>query len=912
MINKSEAIKAFLTAKAHPDLHPLYNRGMEVQVNVAQGKGNRIEVGGLGTTKAGIAFTDGSETWKSFRIPAKAMSTPVDNDGSMSFNLDLHVEGIGLTGWDWLQKKSMWVAYDFDAMMGHSDKHTKKLSECELEEVQKAVTGLPFVTVRRSTSGKGLHLYIFLEGVPTDNHTEHAALARSILSYIAGITGYNFTDKVDICGGNMWVWHRKMLGTDGLKLIRAGGVFPSAKVPANWRDHLNVIAKKTTRVVPQIIGVAPSSFDELSGQRSKVKIDTDHLALVNFLNERGYPGWWDADNHMLITHTYYLSEAHKHLKMKGEFHTLSSGKDAGADINCFMFPTRNGSWAVRRYGNGTQEHPSWVQDGKGWTRCYFNRELCLDDVARMARAVELDTGGYEFSSGQIGCDALLKLGIDVQVPPEVKNRKMRVKEARQDNKILVLFPEIKGEVFQGDAMSGWLSERGFYRRLYVNSRGGTPDEVISLGDWDDCVRHIISENGEDLGWVVCTDDGTWRHEPVHHVKLFIGSKGVGRKDIDIILGQAISQAWVVVNLPFQPEYPGDRRWNRSSARFKIAPTLDGESLSYPTWQRLLSHSGSSLDGVVTEHPWCKANGVLCGADYLKIWFASLIKHPQQPLPYLAFYGPQDSGKSSLHEAFCQLILDGGYMDGGLALTSGGNFNGELQDSILATLEEIDLRKGPIVQKMKDWVTSPQISIHIKGQTPYKAPNYTHWIHCVNDRDFFPVFPGDTRVTMMLVPQLSADQKIPKRDLWRQLEKEAPDFLAALLATDIPDSRDRLMIPVIRTADKEAAEYCAMDLVQQWFQQETTRANGHSIAYHEALAAFNTWAGPEEAENYGKIKFTRSIPQDVPKGRVSGLTGPDKQREFLGNISLDPTAKPTGEKWVSMGLFMRKVKDTPVG
>ncbi len=180
MVVKSEAIKAFLKVKTYSDLYELYGKNMEVQVVVSQGEGQRIDVAGT-TGKNGFAFSDNVETWRPFRIPAKAMSEPVDNDGEMNFNLDNHVEGIGMTGWDWVNKLSRWVAYDFDAMLGHSERHSKKLSEVEMKEIHDTVTKLPFVTLRRSTSGKGLHLYIFLEPVKTDNHTEHAALARAIL-----------------------------------------------------------------------------------------------------------------------------------------------------------------------------------------------------------------------------------------------------------------------------------------------------------------------------------------------------------------------------------------------------------------------------------------------------------------------------------------------------------------------------------------------------------------------------------------------------------------------------------------------------------------------------------------------------------------------------------------------------------
>jgi hypothetical protein len=902
---KSEAIKKFLEAKSHSDLAKLYHKGMEVQVNAAMDEGRRIEMGGPGT-KSGFAFTDGIETWRAFRIPKKAMSEPEDNDGGMTWNLEKHVEGIGMTGWNWQEKKSLWVAYDFDSMMGHSEKHQKKLNEAQLLEVQKAVTDLPFVTLRRSTSGKGLHLYIYIEGIETATHTEHAALARAILSHISGLTGFNFADKVDICGGNMWVWHRKMLGTNGLTLIREGGILPASKIPTNWRDHLNVISRKTTRLVPKIEGVPSDTFLELSGCRSKVVLTQDHLKLINWLNDRNCPGWWDSDNHMLITHTYHLREAfeEKSLGIKGEFTTVSSGRESGFDINCFMFPMKNGAWAVRRYGMGTQETKMWIQDGKGWTRCYFNRELTLDDVARMYDAVELEHGGYQFPSVEQGKNALLKLGITIEVPNWITGRAMKVREARQDYKILVMISSIKEDAKHD--MKGWLEEKNYYRRLFNNPIAGTADDSFALGDFDDIVRHIISENGEELGWVINTDEGSWIHQPIHNVKLFLVSKGIGKKDIDIILGRAVNQAWRVVNKPFEPEYPGDRQWNRSSARFKIAPTLDGEALSFPTWQRILVHCGKSLDAPIAENQWCKANGVMTGADYLRLWFASLIRFPQQPLPYLALYGPQDSGKSTLHEAFCQLILDGGYMDGATALESQGGFNGELQDTILCTLEEVDLRNKRVYAKVKDWVTSAQISIHVKGLTPAKAPNYTHWIQCVNDRDFIPVFPGDTRLTVLFVDSIPNDQKIPKRDLWTLLQKEAPDFLAALLATDIPDSKDRLMVPCIKTVDKVAAEYSSMNPVEQFFTHEVKRIDGAYINLEDLYQKFIVWLGPEESIGWGKIKFSKSIPQDIPKGRVSGLrteSGGIDQMTYVGNVSFKDV--PPTKRWMSTGIFMRR-------
>src|SRR5690606_6260815 len=117
-------------------------------------------------------YTDGITTWKSFRIPYNAWSEPVYEDKELRFSLAEHAEGIGLTGWDWVNRQSLWVAFDFDALIGHSDKHTSQLSFDELEAVKESAYNIPWVTVRKSTSGSGLHLYVFLDPVHTETHLE--------------------------------------------------------------------------------------------------------------------------------------------------------------------------------------------------------------------------------------------------------------------------------------------------------------------------------------------------------------------------------------------------------------------------------------------------------------------------------------------------------------------------------------------------------------------------------------------------------------------------------------------------------------------------------------------------------------------------------------------------------------------
>jgi hypothetical protein len=189
-ISRVDSIKNFLLASTHKDLAELYTPDMECQVTVGQDGGHSVDGDYKG--RQWQAWSDGVQTWKPFRIPHNAATVPeYDLTTAMSYDLEAHAEGIGMTGWDWKSKLSRWVAFDFDAISGH-EKHAKALSNDELQRIQDKVLAIPWVTIRRSTGGKGLHLYVFLDPIETANHTEHAALGRSILGRLGAITGYVF------------------------------------------------------------------------------------------------------------------------------------------------------------------------------------------------------------------------------------------------------------------------------------------------------------------------------------------------------------------------------------------------------------------------------------------------------------------------------------------------------------------------------------------------------------------------------------------------------------------------------------------------------------------------------------------------------------------------------------------------
>jgi hypothetical protein len=200
---KTQAIGLFLKSTGNKHLTDLYSPEMEVQVNVAQDNGTRVR--GIYKGKRWLGWKDeaSDEQWKSFRIPWNAKHNPEYVDSNLNFELAKHVEGIGMTGWNWKDQQSYWFGFDFDSIANHK----AGLSEEELKRISDIVYEIPWVTLVRSTSGSGLHIYIHLSApVKTNNHTEHAALARSLLSLLSGVAGYNFNVSVDTCGGVLWVY----------------------------------------------------------------------------------------------------------------------------------------------------------------------------------------------------------------------------------------------------------------------------------------------------------------------------------------------------------------------------------------------------------------------------------------------------------------------------------------------------------------------------------------------------------------------------------------------------------------------------------------------------------------------------------------------------------------------------------
>jgi hypothetical protein len=183
------------------------------------------------------------------------------------------------------------------------------------------------------------------------------------------------------------------------------------------------------------------------------------------------------------------------------------------------------------------------------------------------------------------------------------------------------------------------------------------------------------------------------------------------------------------------------------------------------------------------------------------------------------------------------------------------------------VEEVDLGKNSLAySRIKEWVTGLNVLIHEKGKTPYHVPNTTHWCQFANTHTACPVFPGDTRITMCYVKEIEPINLIPKSKLLKMLEQEAPDFLASVLNLELPDTIDRLRIPVVTTSEKEALTKINTPLVDLFLEQECEYCDCSMILYSEFYERFVNWVSEGDPLQYTKRKLVKELPPKILKGR----------------------------------------------
>jgi len=875
-----EAISNFLTSQKSTrvgveDLLGRWTPSMETQVNVAADDGEPVS--GRRST-----YSDGSTEWWNIRVPKDAKSEPHFKDYELQWRLSEHAEGIGCTGWDWENRRSRWVGFDFDSITGHA-KGVGIVDE-KLLAIQERATGLPYIEVRNSTGGKGLHLYVLFdeEGIPTANHTEHAALARSILSKMTTDTGFDFAQHVDCCGGNMWIWHRKQdKKPTGLTLVSAAEkILSESDLPPNWRDHIDVVTNKRTRVrVGGLESANKSQFDLLTSGRNNVPLDDQHQSLIQALPKTGCSGFWVNDYHLLQTHTTALEQIFKDPgefgcnRILGVFKTNSEGTDPG-EPNCFLFPEEGGAWKVFRFSPGTREEEYWDQDGQGWTTCHYNKRPTLRAAALAYGGIEdPEKSDYVFTDKESASAAMTALGEPDGLPDIPEGREVRLDLAKSSSRL-----SIKLEYQKDDPkIAGWIAKKG---HLMKTSHVELQEDFPTLHDFDQSIRSLTSVDGGYAGWVVKDRSGVWIPRPKDDVKSVLASQRFPKNQVDGILGDAICDSWKLVNVPFQPEYFGDRQWNKGAIQlgYDVAELDYDDTPHHPHWDLVLSHIGQDLDASLKTLDWAKEAHIFNGGDYLRTWIACLLRDVFSHLPYLFFWGPENSGKSIFFESIGWLMENegDGVIDGWYPISSKSDFNATMSNAILCFIDEKDLRTIPgSIQRIKQWINSDFVTIRRMRTDAYQVRNTTHWVQLANDKSFLPAFHGDSRITMGYVPLPQTD--IPKPELKKYMIKEIPHFLYTIMHMQLPAKTTRLALPVVETEGKSIAEEENMTGLQSFCHQYLEEYSGSRVLFLEFYDRFFDQLPDTEKHIWTNRKASAELPVKYHTIRGTG------NKLFINNV-----------------------------
>jgi hypothetical protein len=832
------------------------------------------------------------------RWPYNPAGEPNYSDPPIQYIIKDRMKCIGTTWWDWKNKQSVGLGYDFDSIIGHatgvgvSDEEIAKLDTIDV----------PWLEVIRSTRGNGRHIYIwFQEPYPaTVNHTEHAALARAFLPLIAKYTKLDIESNVDVCGGVMWIHHRDASEQGFTSVKPATQILTAAHVPPNWKDHLEVVSGSRTKVrvqgwTAQGTATKGDELDEMTQAHAKVKLDETHLKLLEALDATGHTSLWVHDHHLWQGHTAGLKTvfddwAERGNQLRGLFDTNSMDTDPGKP-NCFMRPKPDGAWDVYRFGEGTEECALWDTQGK-WTHTTFNFPATLKQIC-------LSCGGYEGTEEKQGFmfdtvedlkAALVLLKSKLKLPAKAEGRALSLHIGSQkDRVVLVISKERKDE--KKDFPRYVKTPRGW--EIWIRDAESTSDEEVDeenlWGDLDDKMRalKIAGEAGGSFdSWMMKDITGQWTTHPRENIKSYLLS--LGHMKPDPILGGAVFKSWELVNNPFQPEYPGGRKWNRDAAQFvyKAIDLKEGETPKHPTWTRVMEHCGVELNEYIPMLPWCKNWGIETGGDYLTAWVACMFRNPFGKLPYLFMYGPQNSGKSSFHECIA-LLLTRGVGKADRALTSEQGYNGELADLVLAVVDEVDISKAGAgaYNKLKEWVTGLTISLHAKYKSVQDVVSTLHFVQMANSRSSLPVFPGDTRITAMSVPNL--EEEIPRDKLHELLKHEASHFMRTLLDWEIADPTGRLMLPVIETQGKIEAAAGNVDEIGQFIDDYCHEIPGTATTLADFKARFLDTLEDYQQSDWKERTIRNRLAEKYPVGRGARIN-----QAIIGNLTFNADAKPS--------------------
>jgi len=861
-----EAIKLHLEHHVadSPFLIPRWSTKLETQIMVKKG---------IEEVEPKVYTADG-ETWSNSRWPFKAGTDPYYKDRPITYDPEKRISRIGSTGWNWEDKRSVFVGIDIDAEDSGHAAGTNTVDEFQLGQIVAKLSELPYISLVRSTGGKGIHGYVYFDqsdAPVTENHNEHTQVALAVLEKIREDTGMDLVQEkiVDVKGVVLWFWSCDSGPTHpGFTVVHEGTqLLKNSDIP-EW-----------DKVVPK------KKVKNDQHDYTQCELEPDHLEILAQLEDLGYAYSFNEEFNTAQTHTFALKILYEKRKAEGNpvrgiYQTLSKGTDPSCP-NCYITAKPGGFFKVARFGNATSEHKTWfTKDDDTWT--FFNQPV--DPMSVFARyAITHDMSSAILDPASFG-EVLALLECDFDFPEE------QIKVVYDSSANAIIAHARYRE--DNPVPSGWTKVgKKITARLPLDGNQETRANNY-LDDIDQQFRFVIAPSNEPFGWFHKSASRGWvKYEASGHIARLV-SQQFGKTALDEIVAMMQNYPWMLGNCPFGPEILPNREWNRCTATFACDPA--DHPGPHVHFDKIFDHLGKGLDLAVANADWAGEWGLESGADYLRYWVASAVKYPFEPLPYLFFFGPQGCGKSIFIEML-RFLFPGSVGDISGAILSEAGFNAEATGKVFCYLEEKDLTgKGQAqraYERIKEWTMAKEVLIHPKGKTPYMAANTMKFVHMANQINSLRIDRDDTRVVAVDVPKLM--DPIPKSIMEARLQEEVPQFLRTILTTEIPPAVERCRVPHINTLAKMELGEANMSMVQRFAQTTLKPCPGNLIEFSEFKQRFDKFCEEKRVPIMGQNAISSEL-RKMEDLLVLGKHGKNN-KVHLGNIKFEGTKGNPGKK-----------------
>jgi hypothetical protein len=244
---------------------------------------------------------------------------------------------VGVTGWNWTLRQTMFIILDFDAA-DHAAGHDQAVLDLVIEAARR----LGWVWVRRSKGGRGIHLIAALSNpMPALTGTEHEQNAEAIMVRMTKEASFDFSQYLD-CGGVVgYIW--------------------APEVAANAFEVL----VEPTRSAPDI-GPAETSRRQSSCRSAEpsAELSEQHLADIKAMGAAGFIAHFSDGR--LLCHSKGFEVLYQARSRPGSYRSRSAARNPSKP-NAFAFPTDDGGWIVSRFGAKPEvEYDCWYANAAGF------------------------------------------------------------------------------------------------------------------------------------------------------------------------------------------------------------------------------------------------------------------------------------------------------------------------------------------------------------------------------------------------------------------------------------------------------------------------------------------------------------------------------------------------------------------